>query len=257
MSFLDDLSGYASSAGQWLSSSGMGANLAKTALLGIALNQMTKSVNKSNDQAEQKPTVSQTREQLVPDTENKIPVIYGSAFVRGIITDAYLASDKKTMYYCIALCEKTGTLLSTSAASQFTIDEVYRNGLKLAFQSDGFTVASGKDDNGETDTKMNGLIKVYPFAGSSANPINITGYSSGNTTAASGIMPHWTANHQMNDLVFLIVRTEYSKENDVTQLGDIVVKVKNTMTLPGDCLYDYMTNTRYGAGIPAEEIYSA
>jgi hypothetical protein len=26
------------------------------------------------------------------------------------------------------------------------------------------------------------------------------------------------------------------------------------MTLPGDCVFDYMTNTRYGAGIPKEEI---
>jgi hypothetical protein len=30
--------------------------------------------------------------------------------------------------------------------------------------------------------------------------------------------------------------------------------MKNTMTLPGDVLYDYMTNTRYGAGIPEAEI---
>jgi hypothetical protein len=28
------------------------------------------------------------------------------------------------------------------------------------------------------------------------------------------------------------------------------------MTLPGDCLNDYMRNTRYGAGIPDAEIYS-
>jgi hypothetical protein len=28
------------------------------------------------------------------------------------------------------------------------------------------------------------------------------------------------------------------------------------MTQPGDCLLDYMTNTRYGAGIAAQEIRS-
>jgi hypothetical protein len=28
------------------------------------------------------------------------------------------------------------------------------------------------------------------------------------------------------------------------------------MTLPGDVMLDYMTNERYGAGIPSTEIYS-
>jgi hypothetical protein len=33
-------------------------------------------------------------------------------------------------------------------------------------------------------------------------------------------------------------------------------KIQNSMTLPGDCIYDYMTNTRYGAGIDPAEINS-
>jgi hypothetical protein len=31
--------------------------------------------------------------------------------------------------------------------------------------------------------------------------------------------------------------------------------IENSMKLAGDCLYDLMTNTRYGAGINPEEIY--
>ena len=73
---------------------------------------------------------------------------------------------------------------------------------------------------------------------------------------ARDLMPTWTANHAMTDLVFALVRVEYNKERNVTSLGDIEFKLTNTMTLPGDCVNDYMRNTRYGAGIPDAEIYS-
>jgi hypothetical protein len=67
-------------------------------------------------------------------------------------------------------------------------------------------------------------------------------------------MLDWTANHTMNNLVFVIVRIEYNKDKGITGLGNLLFKVNNTITLPGDCLYDYMTNTRYGAGISPAEI---
>jgi hypothetical protein len=59
----------------------------------------------------------------------------------------------------------------------------------------------------------------------------------------------------MDKLAFALVRVEYNKEKSVTSLGEIEFKMNNTMFEPGDCVYDYMTNTRYGAGIPESEIY--
>ena len=45
------------------------------------------------------------RIQVAPATNNKIPVLYGSAYVNGMITDARLKSiggtTNDTMYYCI------------------------------------------------------------------------------------------------------------------------------------------------------------
>jgi hypothetical protein len=55
----------------------------------------------------------------------------------------------------------------------------------------------------------------------------------------------------MSNLVFVIVRVDYNKDKNITGLGDLTFEIKNSMKLPGDCLYDYMTNTRYGAGIDA------
>jgi hypothetical protein len=59
----------------------------------------------------------------------------------------------------------------------------------------------------------------------------------------------------MTNLCFALIRIDYNREKNVTGLGDIKFVIENSMTKPGDCLYDYMTNTRYGAGISAEEIY--
>jgi len=256
MSFIDDLGDLASSAVDYVKGSNIASGLAKTALLGIALNQMSKSVNKTNDAVKQAPTKNENREQLIPSTKNKIPLVYGTAYVKGIITDAVLASDQKTMFYCIALCEKTGTLISDDSSSSFTIEGIWRNNCKLDFQADGITVSAAADDNGNIDSTVNGLIKVYPFNGDSTHPIFMSGFYSGNSSNAYSIMPNWTSSHSMSGIVFLIISMEYSKVNNVVGLGDITVKVKNSMTLPGDCIYDYMTSTRYGAGITSGEIYS-
>jgi hypothetical protein len=61
----------------------------------------------------------------------------------------------------------------------------------------------------------------------------------------------------MSDLVFAIIRLDYDAEKNVTGLGNVRFKISNSMTQPGDCLYDYMTNTRYGAGIDPTEIYAS
>lgn len=58
----------------------------------------------------------------------------------------------------------------------------------------------------------------------------------------------------MNDLNFVVVSVRYNAEKDIRNLGEWTFRVRNTMKQPGDVLFDYMTNTRYGAGIPEAEI---
>jgi hypothetical protein len=57
--------------------------------------------------------------------------------------------------------------------------------------------------------------------------------------------------------VFAIVRVVYNKDKNVTGLGDLKFNVNNPLNNPGDVLLDYMTNTRYGAGITLEDIFNA
>jgi hypothetical protein len=59
----------------------------------------------------------------------------------------------------------------------------------------------------------------------------------------------------MSDLVFALIKTTYNPEKNINSLGNWEFKLSNTMSQPGDVLFDYMTNTRYGAGINEQEIY--
>lgn len=254
MSFIDDIVDLGSSIKGYLSGSGIGNVLAKTVVTGLVLNQVSKSINRDNNQ-----DTPPTRQQVNPDPKNKVPVVYGRALVGGIVTDAVLDSNNTTMYFVFTLSEVTGNLdLGAGAASEISIEDVYWNDQRLIFQSDGITVDYGCDVNGgEPNTKINGLIRVYCYNNGSANPVVPTAYTNAALDPAYDVMPNWTSNHTMDDLVFAIVRIDYDKEKDVTSLGEFKFRLNNSMNQAGDCLYDYMTNTRYGAGIDAGEIYSS
>jgi hypothetical protein len=258
MSFLDDIFSFGSNVIKSVSSSQIGSSLAKTAALGLLINQLSKSTNKENsspDAARSPQPDRFVREQMSPDTTHSIPVVYGTAFTGGIITDAYLQNNN-TMYYCVTICENTGTLLSSGSASQISFLEIYWNNQLLTFDTDGITLTSATDADGVVNTAVNGLIEVYCFRNGSTNPVVPVGYTNGSLNSAYGIFPIWTSSHTMNSLAFVIVKLTYDKENGVTSLGEMDFKISNSLTLPGDVMYDYMTNTRYGAGIDSTEIYS-
>jgi hypothetical protein len=254
MSFIDDIVNIGSSVKGYLTGNGIGNILAKTVVTGLVLNQVSKSINRDNNQ-----DTPATRQQVEPDPKNKVPVIYGRALSGGIVTDAVLDSNNTTMYFVFTLSEVTGNLnLGAGSASEISIEDVYWNDQKLIFQSDGITVDYGCDVNGgEPNTKINGLIKVYFYNNGSSNSVVPTAYTNTSLEPAYNVMPNWTSNHTMNDLVFAIVRIDYNKEKDVTSLGEFKFRLNNTMYQAGDCLYDYMTNTRYGAGIASAEIYAS
>ena len=112
-----------------------------------------------------------------------------------------------------------------------------------------------EDSSGNQDTTLSGLIKVWCFGGDGGTPIGIDGYSAP-TGAAYTIFPGWDNTKLMSDLVFAIVEVQYNASSSLTTLGTFEFQVTNTLSQPGDVLYDYMTSPRYGAGIAPSEIYS-
>lgn len=256
MSFLDSLLDLGKTAVSFLGGKSVGASLARTAITGFALNKLTSSLNKENNKDTTTKVDPGVRLQVNPDPDHKIPVVYGTAVISGAVTDAVLTNGNQTMFYCLTLCEKTGNLdLGQGVPSSFSFLDIYWNDNRLAFSGDGITATGYYDKVGNLCTNINGLVKVYCYNGSSTQPVVPLGYSNNSLYNAYDIMPGWTSTNSMSDLIFVIVRVDYNAQQNIKGLANIRFKIRNTMTQPGDCLWDYATNTRYGAGIPSTEIY--
>ena len=195
------------------------------------------------------------RVQLPPATDNKIPVVYGSAFLSGPIIDAYLTPDQKTMYYVIALAEKTdnGTI---------SFGDIYYDG-KLATLV-GTQVTTLKTNNAnpssgsvQIDTRVNGKINMWFYNDGSEHPTN-------SGTYAYNVMPNWNNTFQMTNCAFVIVRVNYNVDAGTTNLGAVMCEVINTESgqatgvyRPGTAIQDYLTNTVYGCAIPVSKVNTA
>lgn len=258
MSWIDDIVDFGSGVLDWFGGNSLGANLARTALTGYALNQVTESINKDNEKDTTRAPDPGVRLQVAPDPEYRVPVVYGEATLGGAISDAVLTNGNLTMFYAITICEKTGnTALGAGPASTFTFRDIYWDDSRLVFDTDGITVKGYVDKANNYCEDYAGKIKIYCYAGSSTDPVVPYNYTNTSLNNAYDIMPGWTTDHTMSDLIFAIVRIDYDATAGVKGLGNVKFKIINSMTQPGDVLYDYMTNTRYGAGINPQEIYAA
>jgi len=195
------------------------------------------------------------RIQLPPATENKLPVIYGSAYVGGSVTDAKISSDNKTMWYCVAMAEVTDT-------GSYTFDEsnIYYNGLKVQFGANGVVTGLINNTTPPTiDTKMSGQINIYLYpdganvAGQNTSQIAQTIMQDAQIPAGQ----RWTAFDLMTKCAFAIIKVQYNAEKGTTSLGGLTARLTNSLSAPGACIKDYMENARYGCAIPTDQIDTA
>lgn len=215
------------------------------------------------------------RIQVPPATNNKIPVLYGDAYVNGIITDARLIStDQKTnntMFYCIVLSETCNDV-----GAVYDVNNIYWNDLRLT-QVDSTTnahkIKDGRKNVDNVDTSIEdfidtnfivdgaSLVEIRVYAGSSAaNKQIFPSQASTNTQAAYDFWGNddnsWTTSFAMTGLVFAIVKVTYNGEKGFTALPNMTFNVSNSISNPADVWEDYMTGIRYGAGINSSYIDS-
>ncbi len=186
------------------------------------------------------------RIQLPPATENKVPIVYGTAYQQGIITDARISNSNQTMTYVLALSERTQT-------GTFSLGDVYWNDQRLVFS----TVSTGTVDyavaqDGTNNTNLRDLVRVYVWAGGSSSTYQIYGPTP--SVNAYDIIPETTSTYAMTDLVFAVVQLDYNSDKGVTGLPTMTFQLNNTLKNPGLVWYDYMTSTRYGAGFTATDV---
>ena len=183
---------------------------------------------------------------LPPATNNRIPVIYGNVYQQGIITDARISNENKTMTYILVLGEKTQT-------GTYTVGDIYWNDQKLNFSAGTpYQVESTLDPDGTTSTNLAGLVRVWVYAGSvdSGNQI----FPTTGAVAATTTLGESDSAYDLNNLVFAVVQIDYNPDKGVTGLPSMSFQIQNSLKNPGLVLYDYLTSTRYGGGISASEI---
>jgi hypothetical protein len=195
--------------------------------------------------------------QIPPNQDKKIPIVYGRATVAGIITEAVQKDNNKKMVYVVTISETTGNLMSSNFAtpSHYHFNRVFWNDRRVVFKADGVTVNYITDRVGNIDYGPKDLVKIWLYAGG-VNPekqVAPEGWAITPTSAIT-LVPGWGGSHQMSDLVFAVIEVTYNKEKGVIALPNMTFTMTNSLSQPGDVLCDYMVNTRYGAGIPIEDI---
>ena len=270
------------------------------------------------------------RQQLPPATDNKLPVVYGSAYVGGIITDLSITSDNQEMYYVISLSEVTNngadtitfgdmywggkkvifdgatyqaigqvtaisgatvyldglavspsptskiTFANTGTPTQYVCQSVYSDSdsisVTLSTNVSGVSVGATAylydpnasvnvtalyDESTSTyDYNIKGKMQVYFYRNGSNAPAN-SSLTAIQVMQASNLVYKWDTTKLMTNCAFAIVHLTYNNDAGTTSLQQTRFQLTNSRYAPGDVFYDYMTNTVYGAALPASQIDTA
>ncbi len=193
------------------------------------------------------------RQQLPPATDNKLPVVYGTAWTGGIVTDLSISSDNQQMYYVISLCEVTNNGLDS-----ITFGDMYWGGKKVNFDpTNQYEVISFTDEStGAVDTAVAGKMQVYFYSNGSSTPVN-SSQTAIQVMQTPGLVYVWDATKLMTNCAFAIVHLSYNSDAGTTGLQQTKFQLTNSRTKPGDCFLDYLTNNVYGAALPIDQIDTA
>lgn len=191
------------------------------------------------------------RIQLPPATNNKLPIVYGRAFISGCVTDAKISEDQTTMWYVLALADCT--------SGAYSFGDIYYGGKKITFDlgDPSKVVSLTTNDIAQTvDTKVNGHMRLWLFTNGSSSGVNTAGQTAIQILNDSRIPvdQRVAATYLMSNTAFMILSLDYNSDAGTTGLGTLNVQVINTLKEPGSCIQDYMLNNRYGCNLPIEAI---
>jgi hypothetical protein len=189
------------------------------------------------------------RTQIAPATDNKLPIVYGEAWVGGIITDLSITQDNQTLYYVMSLSEVT-----SNGTDTITFGDIYYGGKKVVFNNTNqYSVDSLLDESTGESQIINGNIKIYKYSNGSNNPAN-SSTSAIAVMNGAGLVYTWDGNKLMTNCAFAIIVLTYNQDQSITGLEQTRFQLTNSRHKPGECFYDYLTNTVYGGAIPATQI---
>ncbi len=236
---------------------GAGASATALAMTAFAINIVASAIiskafapdidNFQNDARNQNPG---NRTQVPPAGDNKLPVIYGSAYVGGIITDLSITDDNQNLYYVLSLAEVTNTETG-GTPDTFTFGDIYFGGKKCIFDGTDLTkvVALLDESTGVQETNVNGKLFMYLYRNGSSSGVN-TALTAIQVMQDNDLIYKWDATKLMSNCAFAIVKITYNAEANLTGIQQTKFQLTNSRFAPGDCFNDYLTSTRYGAAVP-------
>ncbi len=193
------------------------------------------------------------RQQFPPATDNKLPIVYGTAWTGGMVVDLSISDNNQEMYYVIALCEVTD-----NGADTITFGDIYWGGKKVSFDpTNQYNVISLTDEStGESDTGVAGKMQIFLYDNGSNSPVN-SSQTAIQVMQTAGLVYQWDSTKLMTNCAFAIVHLSYNNDAGTTGLQQTKFEVTNSRTKPGDCFLDYLTNEVYGAAVPLSQIDTA
>ena len=190
------------------------------------------------------------RQQIPPATDNKLPVVYGEAWLGGTITDLSISSNNQELYYVLSICEVTN-----NGGDTFTFGDVYWGGKKCIFDPTFQYKVTGllDESTGETQTNVNGKLEIYFYRNGSNQPAN-SSLSAIQVMQTPGLVYTWDATKLMTNTVFAIIHITYNNDAGLTGIQQTKFQVTSSRFAPGDCFLDYFTNEVYGAAVPVSQV---
>ena len=113
------------------------------------------------------------------------------------------------------------------------------------------------NDIAYNDARFNNKVTITPHTGADDQTVD---------TGLSGAVSNWTSNHRLRGTAYLYVKLEFDQDAFPSGLPTITADVKGVKVYdprtsttawsdnPALCIRDYLTNERYGRGIPASQI---
>lgn len=178
-----------------------------------------------------------------------IPVIYGNRIIGGTRVFIESAGDKnKDLYLVFALCEGE---INGIQKVYFNDEEVFDPGTGVSYfnQTSHYTPITGSDYAGFAEMQVrNGTDTQTEF------------------DLISDDLTSWTSDHKLSGVACVAFKLTYDKDAFASGLPNITFEVAGKKVYnpsdsttawsrnPALCLRDYLTNTRYGRGIPSSMI---
>jgi len=190
--------------------------------------------------------------------DNKLPVVYGTAYVGGIITDISITTNNQDLYYVLSLCEVTNTETG-GTPDTITFGKVYYGGKLCIFSTtagEEYKVTGLQDESTTLIQDVSGYIDIYFYKNGVNSQVN-SGFNATQVMNTAGLTWKWIDGQAMTNCAFAILHIKYNIDRNITALQQVRFQLTNSRKKPGDCFLDYLTSTRYGAAIPVSQIDTA